>query len=217
MRLVNIATRYKSLLEVNKIALTTAMPETAFQEMCRVLKRIVPYDRALLSVYDPDYDALKIVDVYGAKENTIFRVGQLLSRNATQSGWTFDHNKTLLRRNLAKERRFPIDKAAMDEGYFSVCSVPLLARGTSLGVVTVAGARKGQLFFSHAELVQQLSNQIALVVNSTLLKCPTHRGTKLLCPRCIGAAGGKATVAKHHQNLSDWGRRGGRGRKMTEL
>jgi hypothetical protein len=104
----------------------------------------------------------------------------------------------------------------MDEGYFSVCSVPLLVRGTCLGVVTVGAAKKRQLSVSDAEILQQLSNQITLAVNAYFLNCPTHTGTKLLCPRCIGAAGGKTTVAKHRQNLSDWGRRGGRGRKILQ-
>lgn len=209
----NIATRHKSLLEVNKLALTSTTPETTFQGMCRVLKRFVFYDRAVLSVYDTDDDALRILDYYGPQENTFFCVGQVLSRDATQSGWTFDHNRVLLRRNLVKEYRFPIDKIAMDEGYFSVCSVPLLLHGASMGVVTVAAAKKSQLTLSDAEIVQQLCNQITLAVNAHFLNCPTHTGTKLLCPRCIGAAGGKTTVAKHRQNLSDWGRRGGRGRK----
>lgn len=214
MRSIDITTRHKSLLKVNRIALTTTSPETVFQGMCRVLKRVVLYDRAVLSVYDTDDDALRILDIYGADESTFFRVGQLLSRDATQSGWTFDHNRALLRRNLAKEYRFPIDKIAMDEGYFSVCSVPLLVRGTSMGVVTVAGTKRSKLSLSDAEIVQQLSNQITLAVSAHIPNCPTHRGTKLLCPRCIGASGGKTTVAKHRQNLSDWGRRGGRGRKI---
>jgi GAF domain-containing protein len=213
MSSANIATRHKSLLEVNRIALTTTTPENVFQGMCKVLKRVVLYDRAVLSVYDTDDDALRILKYCGPEESTFFRVGQLLSRDATQSGWTFEHKRALLRRNLAKEYRFPIDKIAIDEGYLSVCSVPLLVRGSSLGVVTVAAAKKNRLSVSDVEVVQQLSNQIALAVSAHFLNCPTHSGTKLLCPRCIGAAGGKTTVAKHRQNLSDWGRRGGRGRK----
>lgn len=216
MRLVNIATRHRSLLEVNKIVLTTAAPEKVFQGMCRVLERLVIFERALLSVYDADGDALKIVDVYGAEQNTIFRMGHMLSRKATQTGWTFEHNKVFLRRNLAKEYRFPIDKVAMDEGFFSVCSVPLFVHGTNRGVVTVAAAKKNQLSRNDAEFIQELSNQIALTVSANSLKCATHKDTKLLCPRCIGSAGGRITVAKHRENLSDWGRRGGRGRRIPE-
>jgi hypothetical protein len=79
--------------------------------------------------------------------------------------------------------------------------------------VTVLSERKNRFSVAHAEIVQEMSNQIALAVGSTILKCPTHANTKLVCPRCIGAAGGKTTVSKHREHLSKWGKKGGRGRK----
>jgi len=214
VRKASVAVRYKSLLEVNKVALTASTPQRAFQGMCAVLKRVVPYDRAVLSIYDPDDDGLKIVDVFGPYENTVFHVGRVLSRKGTQSGWTFDRRSTVLRRNLAKEYRFPIDQAAMEEGCFSCCSVPLLVRGNSIGVVTVGAGQRNPLSESHAAIVEELSNQIALALSCSALRCPTHTTTRLVCPRCIGAAGGKATVARHRSDLSTWGKKGGLRRKL---
>ena len=212
-----IAQRYKSLLQVNEVALTKFTADSIFQGMCGVLKNTVPYDRAGLSLYDPDHDGLKIVGIYGPHEKSIFRVGHVISRKTTQTGWVFEHKTTMFRRDLSKELRFPADKDLVDEGYRSVCSVPLVVREISIGVVTVIGARKNQLSVNHAEVVKEMSNQIALAISSIIFRCPTHTNTKLVCPRCIGAAGGKTTVSKHREDLSNWGKKGGRGRKSQDF
>ena len=196
----NITDRYKALLQVNEVALTKSTTEEVFQGMCVALKKMVPYDRAGLSLYDPHDDGLKIVAINVPPENSIFRVGRLLDRKATQTGWVFEHKATMLRRDLAKEFRFPADKDIVDDGYHSLCSVPLIVQGNSIGVVTVLGARKNQLSANDAEIVEEMSNQIALAISSIMLRCPKHTNTKLVCPRCIGAAGGKTTVSKHRED-----------------
>jgi GAF domain-containing protein len=212
----NITKRYKALLQVNQVALTKSTTEEVFQGMCVALKNIVPFDRAGLSLHDPDYDRLKIVAIYGPHENSIFRVGRLLNRKATQTGWVFEHKATMLRRDLAKEFRFPADQDIVAEGYHSLCSVPLIVYGNSIGVVTVLGVQKNQLSANDAEIVEEMSNQIALAISSIIPRCRTHTTTNLVCPRCIGAAGGKTTVSKHRKDLSNWGKKGGRGRKNVD-
>ncbi len=212
-----IANRYSSLLKVNNIALTTPTAGGVFQGMCSVLKEIVPYERAGLSLYDPDHDSLKIVDVYGPHENSIFGVGNLLSRKNCGTGWAFEHQQTLFRGDLETESKFPGDKKIMDEGYRSICTVPLVVQGNSVGVVSVIGSRRNQLSLDHAEIVEEISKQIALAITSIAPRCATHTNTKVVCPRCIGAAGGKSTVSRHREDLSNWGRKGGRGRKNLNL
>jgi formate hydrogenlyase transcriptional activator len=212
-----IAHRYWSLLKANEVALTTATTEEIFQRMCIALKDIVPYDRAGLSLYEPDQDGLRIVGIHGPHVNSLFRVGHVLSRQTSQTGWVFEHKTTLFRSDLEKQSRFPGDKKVVDEGYRSICSVPLVVRGNSIGVVSVLGARKNQLSEDHAEIVEEMSKPIALAISSLMLRCPKHANTRVLCPRCIGAAGGKTTVLKHRDDLASWGRKGGRGRRNLDF
>ena len=213
----NISDRYRALLQVNELALTKSTTEEVFGGMCTALRRLLPYDRAGLSLYDPDRDSLKIVALYGPHENSVFRLGHLLDRKTSQTGWVFEHQTYIIRRDLAKEVRFPSDKLTIDEGYRSLCSVPLIVRGNSIGVVTVVSARKSEFSIGDAGILQEVLNQIALAVNSIIPRCPNHMNTKLVCPRCIGAAGGKTTVLKHRQDLSNWGKRGGRGRRNVNF
>jgi hypothetical protein len=44
--------------------------------------------------------------------------------------------------------------------------------------------------------------------------CVEHPLTRLVCPRCIAAKGGKTTVAKYgREQAAKWGAKGGRPRK----
>jgi formate hydrogenlyase transcriptional activator len=213
---IRIAERYRSLLEVNRIARSNLTTQGVFQAMCAVLRKLVPYDRAGLSLYDPDHDGLKLVGIYGPHEGSVYRLGHLFTRKGSQTGWVFEHQKAMVRRDVEKEFRFPADKDMVDEGYHSLCSVPLIVRGNSIGVVSIV-ARKNQLLPDHAEVVEEMSNQIALTISCITLTCLIHTNTRLVCPRCIGAAGGKTTVSKHREALSNWGKKGGRGRKNLDL
>jgi len=216
-RLARIADRYQALLRVNEIALSESTIDEVFQGMCIVLRKLLAYDRAGLTLYDPDHDSLKIESLYGSYENSVFRVGYLLPRKSSQNGWTFEHQTMTIRRDLPKEFRFPSEKHTLEEGYRSLCSVPLIVRRNSIGVVTVVGTRKDQFSVEHALLVQEMSNQISMAIISIVPSCPAHPHTKLFCPRCIGAAGGKTTVSKHREDLSNWGRKGGRGHKKLDF
>ena len=213
MKRTTIADRYWALLQVNDVALTKSTAEELFTAMCDALGKLLAFDRAGLSLYDSERDSLKIVALYGRHENSIFRPGRLLDRKTSQTGWVFDHKEHIIRHDLPSEVRFPADELTIDEGYRSLCSVPLIVWGNSIGVVTVLSERKNQFSSQHAHFVQELSNQIAFAVNSIGPRCVTHTNTKLICPRCIGAAGGKTTVSKHSKELSSWGKKGGRGHK----
>jgi transcriptional regulator with GAF, ATPase, and Fis domain len=213
----SIADRYSSLLKASEIARTNSTMQGVFQGICGILRQIVPYDRAGLSLYNPDQDNLKIVDIYGPHENSIFLAGHFLNRKTSQSGWVFDHKEPMFRRDLASDARFPGDRKIIGEGYFSICSVPLVVRGQSIGVLSVLGERKDQLTADHAEIVEEVSHQIALAIASIAPRCQNHANTRVVCPRCIGAAGGKTTVSKHREDLSNWGRKGGRGRKNNTV
>ena len=47
--------------------------------------------------------------------------------------------------------------------------------------------------------------------------CDIHPLTLLICPRCIGPKGGKATARNHsHAQLAAWGRMGGRPKKKSK-
>ena len=134
--------RYRTIIEVNRVAIVETAPEKVFCGMCASLKKVMPCDRAGLTVYDPEHDALKIAALYGRYENSFFRVGDFLRRNDSQNGWTFEHQSRTLRRDLAKEHQFALEKHTLEEGFQSLCSVPLVVYGKGVGVVTILSQQK---------------------------------------------------------------------------
>jgi formate hydrogenlyase transcriptional activator len=208
---------YNSLLHVNQVAISKSTPETVFEGMCEAIRTIVPHDRAGLTLYDPDRDNLRIAALCGAYGNSSFNVGDSLDCGASQSGWTFTNQRITLRRNLPRDLQFHSEQQTADEGFRSLCSVPLVVRGSSIGVVTVVGLRINQFSVADARIVQRMCNQITLAISSLVPRCKIHPKTKLLCPKCIGAAGAKVTLSKYRTELSNWGKKGGRTRKPPHI
>jgi len=207
------AQRYRTLLEVNRAAITQPAPENVFRGMCEAVKRVMPYDRAGLSLYQPEEDALKIVASEGSFADSFFRIGALLGRKESHDGWAFEQQRTIVRRDLERERQFAIEEHTLEEGLRSYCAVPLIVRGESIGVVIILSCRRNQYSEKHAQFLEELSNQIALAMKTFMPYCPSHLRTKLICPKCIASWGGQKTTAKYKEQLSGWGKKGGRGNK----
>jgi hypothetical protein len=68
----------------------------------------------------------------------------------------------------------------------------------------ILSSQKNRYSQEHAEFLEEVSGQLALAVNSVMPSCPKHFGTNLICPRCIASGGGRATAARHEEQLSDW-------------
>src|SRR3989442_7942911 len=101
------AQRYRTLLEVKRAAITQPAPEDVFRGMCEAVKGLMPYDRAGLSLYQPEEDALKIVASEGSFADSFFRIGALLGRKESHDGWAFEQQRTsiILRGSLDREGR----------------------------------------------------------------------------------------------------------------
>jgi len=203
----------RTIIAVNRVAIVERAPKKVFEQMCAVLKKVVPYDRAGLTVYDPGQDALKIAALYGRYENSFFRVGDFLGRNDSQNGWTFEHQRRTLRRDLAKEHQFTPEKHTVEEGFRSLCSVPLVVHGKSVGVVTILSEQKNRYSHQHGKYLQDVANQIAFPVAMLAPHCLHHPQSRLMCPSCVGSGGGRTTTAKYKEQLSAWGQKGGRGKR----
>jgi transcriptional regulator with GAF, ATPase, and Fis domain len=210
---VPVTARYQALLDVNKAAITQSTADKVFENMCAALKPLVLFDRAGLTLYEPEQDALKLVARQGKFANSYFSLGVLLGRKESHDGWMIEHGVPIIRRDVETERQFAVEERSLAEGLHSYCAVPLMLRGESIGVVTLLSRRKNQFSHRHAEFLQQAANQIVLAIRSFNPRCAQHSHTRLICPRCIASRGGQKTTTKYKDYLSNWGKKGGRGRK----
>jgi formate hydrogenlyase transcriptional activator len=210
---LRVAERYRTLLEVNRAAISQPSPEAVFSVVCKAVRNVMPYDRASLALYEPAEDAFRLVARHGAFENSFFHLGIKVGRKDSPAGWAFDRQTAIVRRDLETERCFPIEEHTLAEGLRSYCAVPLMVRGDCIGILSVVGCRKDQFRQIHAQFLQEVSDQIVLAIKSFWPQCSTHSQTRLVCPKCIASWGGQTTTAKYKEHLSSWGRKGGRGNR----
>jgi GAF domain-containing protein len=211
------AQRYATIIEVNRAAITDPGLDELFRDTYLAVKKVIPCDRMALSVYAPEQGGLKLVAAAGQGPESFFRVGLMLDGKESHHGWVFQNQKPIVRRDLEKELQFPIEQHDVEEGLRSYCAVPLVLRGKSLGVMIALSSDKNLYFEGHSAFLREVSNQLVLAVNSLTPSCSKHAGTKLNCPRCIASKGGQTTAGKHKTQLSEWGKKGGRGRKKSQL
>jgi GAF domain-containing protein len=217
-RLPGISDRYRAMREINKVATTHSTRAEIFHAVSRVLKRVLNYDRAGLMLYQPEEDDLKIDAVDGTLPTSFFQIGARLSRKDTPHGCAFEGKRIIIRRNIEKECEFAIEEYTVREGLKSFCAVPLVIRGNCLGVMSLVSFREHQFAEKHAGFLQEISDEIVGPLASLMPFCVHHATSKLVCPRCIASSGGKKTTAKYREQLSAWGKRGGRKRsEMSSL
>jgi GAF domain-containing protein len=205
--------RYSTILEINRAAITEPGFNNFFQGTFKAVKKAIPLDRMAFSLYAPEHGALRLIAVNGQGADSFYQAGLILDGKGSHHGWVFQHQKPLVRRDLPRDLEFQIEQHNVEEGIRSYCAVPLIARGESLGVIIVLSSQRNKYSETHVRFLQEIAGQFLLAVKSLMPTCPSHSRTKLICPRCIAAGGGRVTAVKYKARLSDWGKQGGRGRK----
>ena len=204
---------YTALLEVNRTAVTESGLSEIFSGVCTAVRTVMPFDRAGLSLYTPEMDALKLVAHDGCGPDSFYRIGVRFDCKESHHGWVFEHRRPIVRRDLEREVEFQVEQHNITEGIRSYCAVPMIVRKESIGVIIMLSSQKNRYSERHAEFLQQVSDQVVLAVRSLMPFCIKHLRTRMLCPRCIASGGGQATAARYKEQLSGWGKQGGRGRK----
>jgi formate hydrogenlyase transcriptional activator len=158
------AQRYRTLLEVNNAIVSKLTERELLHATCEALKRVVPFDRAALTLYVPERDSLRILALEGHFYSDHFVVGLELDRTDSHAGWAFSQQRPLVRAYLAVEAQYSPEKRLNAEGIESLCTVPLILRGKSIGTLNVASKSPGQYSVADGQFLQEVANQVALAV-----------------------------------------------------
>ena len=207
--------RYEALRRIGTVVTTLPTSAEIFRAFCAVAKNVVAFDRAGLMLYDPERDRLKVAGLSGSLPDSFFRIGAELNPGDTPHGIAFYDKRIVVRSDISTEAEFDIEAVSLAEGLRSYCAVPLVVRGTSLGVVTMLRYKRRAYTEEHAKFIQEMSSQVALAIASLAPFCGKHPKSRLICPRCIASAGGLSTAAKYKDQLAAWGRQGGRGKRRS--
>jgi formate hydrogenlyase transcriptional activator len=161
------AQRRQALLNINNAIVTKLTRDELLSAVCDALAKVIRFDRLALSLYDPDAGVLRIVTYAGSYRRQDYTpVGRVLDLKDSPAGLAFLNQKPLLRRNLEKERQTSSEERAFGHGFQSLCALPLIARGKSIGAITVGSLAKEQYTEADAEFLQEVANQVALAVEN---------------------------------------------------
>ena len=156
---------YSTLLEINNAIISNLTQESLFHAISETLRKVVPFDRALLYVAENDVlrtIALEGQDLSGHSHGAHKEVNP----QGTAAGWAFEHRQPRLSRNLAIEPRLPGDEILFSGGVRSYLIVPLIARDQATGAVLLASFEPDRYATEDVPFLEGVARQIALAVEN---------------------------------------------------
>jgi formate hydrogenlyase transcriptional activator len=157
---------YRTLLEINNAIIANLTREDLFRAIAGALGRVLPFERTAIFLHDPRRDVLTLFVLESSLPSASFAIGLEMPPDRSHVGWVFETGRPLLRRDLARERQFPAEDTALADGVRSYVAVPLIARGTAVGVLAVASTRAEQYGEADASFLREVANQVALAVEN---------------------------------------------------
>jgi len=158
------AERNRTLLEINNALMTNLTRESLLHSVSEILRRIVPLNGAVITLYNPKNDSFCYYAMESRPVLQFFQPGQEFSRKDTIASWVFDHQLPVMRHDLEIEQRTANDRRLVAIGTRSDCMVPLIVGGKSIGTLAVGSTKPNQYSEADAEILREVANQVALAV-----------------------------------------------------
>jgi formate hydrogenlyase transcriptional activator len=154
----------RSVLDINNAIITNLTEEALLRSISEAVRPCIPFDRCAITLYTPETDTLRFMAVEGPLHSDYFQPGLQVGRTETSAGWVFDHQLPL-RRDLEEEQQYPNERRLWAEGLRSLCIVPLILRGKSIGTLSVV-SRGDPYSEEDAQFLQDVAIQIALAIEN---------------------------------------------------
>ena len=157
----------RMLLEINNAVTTKLSRDELWTAIADAVRRIVPFDRLALAQYDAQDDRLRIVTYGGPYRREDYTpIGRELKLDDSPAGLAFTSQRYVLRRDLEMDRRTSSEQRAYEHGFRSICALPLVVRGVSVGAITMGSLNRAQYSEADAEFLTEVANQIAIAVDN---------------------------------------------------
>jgi len=156
-----------TLLDINNAIDSKLTRDELFSAIAEALARVISFDRLSLSLYDSEAHALRLVTYTGPYRRADYTpIGRILELHDSPVGQAFVTQKPVLRSDLEAEHKTSSEERAFSHGFRSLCSLPLIVRGKSIGGITVGSLTKNQYAAEDAEFLLDVANQIAIAVDN---------------------------------------------------
>src|SRR5580700_10128297 len=161
--------RLQVLLEVNNVLVSSRELPELFRGIVTSLDKVIHRDYTSLALRDTVLGLLKIHALDFSSRPGLFEQEVTVPLDTTPSGLCFTTAQPLLARG-AELDRFPneIIRTLRAEGVQTICCVPLITQGRTLGTLNLASRREDAFPPEDVEILQQVSAQIAIAVENAL-------------------------------------------------
>jgi formate hydrogenlyase transcriptional activator len=143
-----------------------------FQELLRTIsasvRRVMHYDAAAIMLPEPDGQHLRVHALDFPDGKGIFKEEILIPIEGSTPGETFREGKPWIRNRLDPELHPEMYAKAAKEGINSLCDMPLLSRGRTLGVLAVARREENAFDREETEFLSQVAQQVAIGLENAL-------------------------------------------------
>ena len=157
----------RMLLDINNAVVTKLTREELWAAIAEAVRRIVPFDRLALSQYDAKDDRLRIVAYGGPYQRDDYTpLGRELKLDDSPAGLAFTSQQYVLRHDLEAERVTTSEERAYGHGFRSICALPLVVRGESIGAITMGSLHRAQYSEADAAFLMEVANQIAIAIDN---------------------------------------------------
>jgi formate hydrogenlyase transcriptional activator len=158
--------RKASLLQINNAIITNLTQQALLHSVSEALRSVICFDRCAITLYQPESDSFRFLAVEGNLRSDYFREGLELGRKETSAGWVFEHQRSLVRRDLEKEGQYPNERRAAAEGIQSMCIFPLVLQGKCIGTLSLVSRERDRYSDEDAEFLQEVANQVVLAIQN---------------------------------------------------
>ncbi len=161
--------RHRLLLEINNAIVSNLDKESLFNALAGALHRVLAFDRASLTLYDPMRDVVQVYALAGASPvKPVFPVGAEFTRQGSHLQVVLDEKRPVIRGNLEKESRIGAEDSLFKEGIRSYVAVPLMVKEKVLGTLNIGSVSPDRYSEEDAEILQEVATQVALAVENML-------------------------------------------------
>jgi formate hydrogenlyase transcriptional activator len=160
--------RLKLVLDLTNQVVSNLNFQELLQAISTSVRQVMHYDAAAIMLPEPDGKHLRVHALDFPDSRGIFKADVLVPIEGSTPGESFSTGKPWVMNRLDPDLNLEMYEKATAEGINSLCDMPLISRGRTLGVLAVARREENAFDRDETGFLSQVAQQIAIGVDNAL-------------------------------------------------
>jgi formate hydrogenlyase transcriptional activator len=166
---------YQTLLEVTNILNSQRNSEDLWKTITGHIKKIVPWERAGITLYHHDLDAFRFYAVETSMPVVKLKCDAIIPREGSAMGWVYEHRRLHIRPYIQQKQVFLEDAFYHEEGLGRMINLPMLIGDNCIGSLNIGSVESGEPEPENVEFLRQVATQIAFAIDHVRSYEEIHR------------------------------------------